>query len=403
MKVLNVVGARPNFVKIASLMAEMRERAGIQPLLVHTGQHYDAEMSDSFFGDLDIPCPDVNLRVPPAGPAAQTAEIMKRLEPVILKQRPDVVLVVGDVNSTLAAALTAAKLGIPVAHVEAGLRSFDRSMPEEINRVATDALSDLLFVTEPSGVENLLNEGRPRSQIFLVGSVMIDTLRSFLTVARRSSALDCLGLSGDHGTGTREKYAVLTLHRPATVDNVKVFQKVWEPLQDIAEKIRIIFPVHPRTRKRLQEAGIEGSSKIRMIPPLSYLRFLHLQSEASLVITDSGGVQEETTTLGVPCLTLRESTERPITVIEGTNTIVGLDPKKIREEAVKVLSGTRKQGRIPRLWDGHAARRIVKILYHHFESDRHSWGFRQRALPGTPSLAIPLARSMPHLPTDLGS
>lgn len=371
MKVLNVVGARPNFVKIAPLLAEMRNQSGIQPLLVHTGQHYELEMSDSFFRDLDIPPPDVNLGVGSASSAAQTAEMMKRLESVMAEERPDVVVVVGDVNSTLAGALTAVKLGIPVAHVEAGLRSFDRSMQEEINRVVTDAISDLLFVSEPSGVENLLKEARSRNQIFLVGNVMIDTLRRFLPLARRSTTLMDLGLAEDHDHAKREKYAVLTLHRPATVDDFEVLSRIWTPLQEIAKEIRIIFPVHPRTKKRLQDLGFNSSliggtahnpRGIQMTPPLSYLQFLHLQSEASLVITDSGGIQEETTALGVPCLTVRENTERPITVMEGTNTVVGLDPKKIREEVDKVLSGKGKQGRIPRLWDGHAAQRIVKIL-----------------------------------------
>ena len=376
MKVMNIVGARPNFVKAAPLLAEMRKQPGFRPILVHTGQHYDPEMSDFFFRDLDIPRPDINLGVGPGSHAGQTAEIMRRLEPVMIEEAPDIVLVVGDVNSTLAGALTAGKQGIPVAHVEAGLRSFDRSMPEEINRVVTDAVADLFFATEPSGVENLLKEGRPRSHIFLVGNVMIDTLKRFLGVARRTPAWADWGLSKGDGSGEHKRYAVLTLHRPGTVDDPKAFRKVWEPLQEIASQIPIIFPVHPRTQQRLKEAGFKNPSTraanasrgIRMIPPLGYLEFLRLQQQASLVITDSGGIQEETTVLGVPCLTVRENTERPITVSEGTNTVVGLDPERIREEARRVLSGKGKHGRLPRLWDGHAAERIVKILHDFLES-----------------------------------
>jgi UDP-N-acetylglucosamine 2-epimerase (non-hydrolysing) len=371
MKVLSVVGARPNFVKIAPLLAEMRRRTQIRPVLVHTGQHYDAEMSDCFFRELRIPQPDFNLGVGEASPTVQAAEVMKRLEPVIIQERPEVVVVVGDVNSTLAAALTAVKLGIPVAHVESGLRSFDRTMPEEINRVVTDAVADVLFVSEPSGVENLLREGQARERIFLVGNVMIDTLRRFLGVARRSATLDWLRLRCGKGSNGTPRYAVLTLHRPALVDHPEVFRKIWEPIVEIAEKMPVIFPVHPRTQKRLRKAGFESSlagqpmrrsAGVRMIPPLGYLQFLRLQSEATLVITDSGGIQEETTALGVPCLTVRDNTERPITVTEGTNTLVGLNPNRLREEARKILSGKGKKGRMPALWDGRCAARIVTVL-----------------------------------------
>jgi UDP-N-acetylglucosamine 2-epimerase (non-hydrolysing) len=394
MKVLSVVGARPNFVKIAPLLAEMRKHQGIQPLLVHTGQHYNPEMSDTFFRDLHIPRPDINLGVGPSNPIAQTAEIMKRLDAVMTKERPDVVVVVGDVNSTLAGALAAVKLGIPVAHVEAGLRSFDRSMPEEINRIITDAVSDLLFVSEPSGVENLLNEGRPRDRIFLVGNVMIDTLISCLPSARRMNTIRELGLIDGRNDDKPKKYAVLTLHRPATVDDPNVLRKIWVLLQDIAREIPIIFPVHPRTQKRLRELGLKalngrgptrGRNGILTISSLGYLRFLHLESEATLVITDSGGIQEETTALGIPCLTMRNNTERPVTVIEGTNTIVGLDPARIREGVYNILSGNCKRGRVPHLWDGHCAERIVKVLCDHFDR-RLKWHLSQT--PGAKSTCV---------------
>lgn len=370
MKILNVVGARPNFVKIAPLLAEMRKHSGIRPLLVHTGQHYDLEMSDFFFQELDIPRPDVNLEVGSASAPRQTAQIMERLEPVLAGERPDLVVVVGDVNSTLAGALTAVKLGIPVAHVEAGLRSFDRTMPEEINRLVTDAISDFLFVSEPSGVENLLKEGRPANRIFLVGNVMIDTLKSCLARARQLEAFDDQELWGDHHSEGPARFALVTLHRPSTVDDAGVLRIIWQALEQIGRAIPVIFPVHPRTRQRLEDLGLEGSrtappvhaNGVRLITPLSYLRFLRLESLATLVITDSGGIQEETTVLGVPCLTVRENTERPITLSEGTNILVGLDPERLKEEAHKILCGKGKQGRAPALWDGQAAQRIVGIL-----------------------------------------
>ena len=371
MKFLSVVGARPNFVKIAPLQAEMRKHAGIRPLLVHTGQHYDLEMSDFFFQELGIPQPDINLEVGSASAARQVAQIMERLEPVLMAERPDLVVLVGDVNSTLAGALTAVKLGIRVAHVEAGLRSFDRTMPEEINRVVTDAISDFLFVSEPSGVENLLKEARPASQIFLVGNVMIDTLKSCLARARQLEPLEDAEIWGESRSGRPARFALVTLHRPSTVDNASVLRVVWQALEEIAKSIPVLFPVHPRTRKRLRDLGVDSlaiapsfahPNGIRLIAPLSYLRFLHLESLATFVITDSGGIQEETTVLGVPCLTVRENTERPITITEGTNTIVGLDPERLKEEAHRILCGKGKQGRTPALWDGQAAQRIVGIL-----------------------------------------
>jgi UDP-N-acetylglucosamine 2-epimerase (non-hydrolysing) len=371
MKVLSVVGARPNFVKIAALMAELQQHPGIRPLLVHTGQHYDLEMSDFFFQELGIPQPDINLEVGSASAACQIAQIMERLEPVLVTERPDIVVVVGDVNSTLAGALTASKLGIQVAHVEAGLRSFDRTMPEEINRVVTDAIADFLFVSEPSGVENLLKEGRPTSQIFLVGNVMIDTLKSCLARARQLEPFADPDIWGQYGSNRPARFALVTLHRPSTVDNAPVFRIVWQALEEISKEIPLLFPVHPRTRNRLRDLGLESppgahpfahSNGIRLISPLSYLQFLHLESLATVVITDSGGIQEETTVLGVPCLTVRENTERPITVTEGTNTVVGLNPERLKEEARQILCGKGKQGRAPALWDGQAAQRIVGIL-----------------------------------------
>ncbi len=396
MKVLNIVGARPNFVKIAPLISEMRKDAGIEPVLVHTGQHYDTEMSDSFFRDLDIPRPDYHLHVRPGSSASQVSEIIGRLELVMVQERPDAVLVVGDVNSTLAGALTAVKLGIPVAHVEAGLRSFDRRMPEEINRVVTDAISDLLFVTEPSGVENLLREGRPRQRIFLVGNVMIDTLKRALSLADGADVVvsEVVAICSTHTSQPR--YAVLTLHRQGLVDDPALFGKIWAVLEEIGHQIPVIFPVHPRTKLRLREMGFRsaadvsqsnGSGGIHMIAPLGYLEFLSLQKQATFVLTDSGGVQEETTALGVPCLTLRENTERPVTVTEGTNKIVGLDPEGIRREVNRLLTGNIKEGRIPKLWDGRAAERIVRILCEHFQTG--GCGYQSEKESRTPASVTP--------------
>ena len=376
MRVLCVVGARPNFVKIAAFLREARKHPTIQALLVHTGQHYDAMMSDTFFRDLGIPRPHTNLGVSAAYSDEPTSEMIKRLQPVLLRERPDVVLVVGDVNSTLAGALAAAELSIPVAHVEAGLRSFDLSMPEEINRISTDAVAALLFASEPSALRNLVLAGYPRERIFLVGNIMIDTLRRFLPVARSSTTLRDLGLDGEGDPRRKRRYAVLTLHRPSTVDDPDVLCRIWEVLNDIGSRIPIIFPVHPRTRQRFQEAGLRslaqedsgaGGSGVRMVPPLGYLQFLHLESEAACVITDSGGVQEETTVLGVPCLTLRENTERPVTVSHGTNTVVGLEPERLRRGVEQILTGNGKQGSVPPGWDGRCAERILRILREYLE------------------------------------
>ncbi|HKV03601.1 MAG TPA: UDP-N-acetylglucosamine 2-epimerase (non-hydrolyzing) [Candidatus Acidoferrales bacterium] len=364
MKIVNVVGARPNLVKIAPLLRAMRERPEIQPLLVHTGQHYDEKLSDVFFRQMSIPEPDVNLEVGSGSQAFQTAEILKRIEPVLREHRPDLVLVVGDVNSTIAASLAAAKLGIPVAHVEAGLRSFDRGMPEEINRVLTDSISDYLFVTEQDGVENLLREGRPRERIYLVGNVMIDALQQFLPIARQSKIGAELGLM--NGNGAFRAFGVLTLHRPSNVDSMETLQGLMGTIEEVSAKLPVIFPVHPRTQQKFEQLSSQRAYRTRMIPPLGYLDFVCLLSHSRLVLTDSGGIQEETTALGVPCLTLRENTERPITVSEGTNQIVGVDPTKIGRAASEILSGKTKTGRVPPLWDGKAAPRIVEILLREF-------------------------------------
>jgi UDP-N-acetylglucosamine 2-epimerase (non-hydrolysing) len=361
MKILSVVGARPNLVKIAPLMRAMqRHPAAIQPVLVHTGQHYDERLSDIFFRQMGIREPDVNLEVGSASHSRQTGEILQRIEPVLIEQKPDLVLVVGDVNSTMAATLAAAKLSIPVAHVEAGLRSFDRTMPEEINRLVTDALADYLFVTEADAVENLLREGRPRERIYLVGNVMIDALRQFLPLAQQSSITTELGLVD--GAAKLLPFAILTLHRPSNVDSEETFNGLLSAVGKIAEKVPVVFPVHPRTQQRLHAGKNSLHPNVRLIPPVGYLDFLCLLSHAKLVLTDSGGIQEETTALGVPCLTLRENTERPVTAAQGTNQIVGLDPTKILAAAHYVLAGKTRAGRIPEFWDGNAAERIVNIL-----------------------------------------
>lgn len=359
MKIANVVGARPNLVKIAPLVREMCKHSEIQPMLIHTGQHYDERLSDIFFRQMGIPQPDVNLEVGSGSHARQTAEILKRVEPFLVEQQPDLVLVVGDVNSTFAASLAAAKLGIQVAHVEAGLRSFDRTMPEEINRVLTDALADYLFVTEEDAIENLVREGRPRERIFFVGNVMIDALRQFLPIAQQSRIGGELGLMDASGF---RPFAVLTLHRPSNVDSVETLGKLLRGIEAIADQLPVIFPVHPRTRQKLSGQQNKNHPQLRLIPPVGYLDFLCLLSRARLVLTDSGGIQEETTALGVPCLTLRENTERPVTVTEGTNQIVGQDPARIIAAAREALAGKPKTGRVPRLWDGHAAKRIVEVL-----------------------------------------
>ncbi len=360
-KVLNIVGARPNFMKIAPIHREMQRRENeFLPLIVHTGQHYDAAMSDSFFEDLGIPAPDFHLEIGSASHAVQTAKIMMAFEPVVLQEKPDWVLVVGDVNSTIACALVCSKLGIKVAHVEAGLRSGDLTMPEEINRLLTDRISDLLLTPSPDGDENLLKEGISEDRIKLVGNVMIDSLFYSLEKSKNSKVREDLNL-------TEKEYAVLTLHRPSNVDEKETFAGILEALTEISSKIPIIFPAHPRTRSRISEFGFEDlieNSNIKLIEPLGYLDFLRLYSGARLVLTDSGGLQEETTALSIPCLTLRENTERPITIELGTNELVGINPEKIKESAFQVLeNAAKKDAKIPPFWDGKTAERICDALY----------------------------------------
>jgi UDP-N-acetylglucosamine 2-epimerase (non-hydrolysing) len=360
MKILSVVGARPNLVKIAPLLREMQKHREIQPVLVHTGQHYDERLSDLFFRQMGIRLPDVNLGVGSGSHASQTADVLRGMETVLKEHQPDVLVVVGDVNSTLAASLAAAKLGIRIAHVEAGLRSYDRRMPEEINRVLTDAISDLLFVTERDAIENLLREGRSRDQIHFVGNVMIDALTQYLPLARQSRVGEDLGLVVN---GEWRPYALLTLHRPSNVDDPERLRELLETIEKIAATLPVVFPVHPRTRQRMLDAGINEHPGVILVPPLGYLEFICLLSWAKIVLTDSGGIQEETTALGVPCLTLRENTERPVTIREGTNQLVGLEPTRIFAAAKEIMNSTTvSTRRIPQYWDGHAAERIINIL-----------------------------------------
>ena len=357
-RVLFVVGARPNFIKAAPLIRAMWQE-GIACELVHTGQHYDQAMSEQFFRDLELPLPDVNLGVGSATHSAQTAQIMLAFEPVLVQRRPDLVLVVGDVNSTLAAALVAAKNGVPIGHVESGLRSFDRSMPEEINRILTDQVSDLLFTTCADADENLRREGIDPAKIHFVGNVMIDALNLHREKAASSGIRERLNLKG-------VPYAVLTLHRPNNVDSVSGWEGILRALREIQNTHAIVFPIHPRSLKNLKSLGLETA--LRTIPnlktaePLGYIDFIGLMMGARFILTDSGGIQEETTALGLPCLTLRENTERPITVTEGTNALVGSDPDRILAAVNSILDGKGPQGRIPRLWDGQASPRIVKVL-----------------------------------------
>jgi UDP-N-acetylglucosamine 2-epimerase (non-hydrolysing) len=373
MKIVLVAGARPNFVKIAPLLREMRRHPDLVPVLVHTGQHYDHALSSQFFADLDIPVPDVNLGVGSGSHAAQTAEVMRCLEPVLESLKPDMVFVVGDVNSTLAAAFTAVKLGIPVAHVEAGLRSFDRKMPEEINRLVTDAISDLLFVTEESGRQNLLHEGIPAEKVHFVGNVMIDTLLSCSSGWTRSSIFSHLGLDA------RLPYAVVTLHRPTNVDNPARLRELLGALEELGRHLPILFPVHPRSKPQLLQCPMGvwlqperekrvPAKGIIYLDPLGYLDCIALMSRARVVLTDSGGIQEETTVLGVPCLTLRENTERPVTVTHGTNRVIGTDPERIVKETAWTLGHPPRPPGSPPLWDGRAAERIVQILLEYGES-----------------------------------
>jgi UDP-N-acetylglucosamine 2-epimerase (non-hydrolysing) len=360
LKILNIVGARPNFMKIAPIVREMRRRKNdFLPLIVHTGQHYDAAMSDSFFTDLGIPKPDYHLEVGSASHAVQTAKIMLAFEPIVLKEKPDWVLVVGDVNSTIACALVCAKLNVKIAHVEAGLRSRDRSMPEEINRILTDAISDLLLTTSEDADENLRGEGVAADKIKFVGNVMIDSLFYNLEKAKSLQVRENLDLAD-------KDYAVLTLHRPSNVDDRKTFGGLLEALISISEKLPVIFPAHPRTKANIEIFGFAEqieNSNIRLIEPLGYLDFMNLYAGAKLILTDSGGLQEETTALSIPCLTLRENTERPITISHGTNILAGTNPVKIKQAAFEILNQPQIQDKkIPPLWDGHAAERIGNAL-----------------------------------------
>ncbi len=355
MQILHVVGARPNFMKAGPVFQALAKRKGIRQAIVHTGQHYDSNMSDVFFRELDIPPPEVNLGAGSGTHARQTAAIMTRLEPLILERKPDLVLVYGDANSTLAAALVCAKLRVAVGHVEAGLRSYDRTMPEEINRVLTDQVSDHLFTPSDDAEGNLLREGVPKENIYFVGNAMIDTLVRLLPKSLkhfdpyRSMVAD-------------RPYGLVTLHRPSNVDDPTTLASIMAALTEISDEVVLFFPVHPRTRQRLESHGAIQTARLHFLDPLSYLDNLALQRHASLVITDSGGIQEESTFLGVPCLTVRENTERPVTITQGTNTLVGRDMQCLKAGVRTILAGKGKKGKTPALWDGHAAERIADVI-----------------------------------------
>ena len=357
--VLHVVGARPNFMKVAPIHRAIAERGALHQILVHTGQHYDVKMSDVFFTDLKLPPPDIHLGAGSGSHAEQTAKVMVELEKVCAGKRPDLISVVGDVNSTLAASLVAAKAMIPLAHVEAGLRSNDRTMPEEVNRIVTDRLADFLLTPSTDADENLRREGVDEGRIFFVGNVMIDSLFTFRERAQKLPTLGQMGLAP-------RKYAVCTMHRPSNVDDPETLYDLLGALGEISRTVPVIFPVHPRTRKILSTADaprpLSDCPQLRLIDPMGYLEFLSLTSQAALILTDSGGLQEEATALEVPCLTLRKNTERPITVTVGTNIIVGTDPERIVAEATKALGGNGKKGRLPERWDGRAAVRIAEIF-----------------------------------------
>jgi UDP-N-acetylglucosamine 2-epimerase (non-hydrolysing) len=354
-----VAGARPNFMKVAPLWSALAKDRGFVLTLVHTGQHFDDSMSGQFFRDLGLPEPDYHLAAGGGSHAQQTAEIMKRLEPVLLERTPRGVIVVGDVNSTVAGALVAKKLGIDVVHAEGGLRSFDRTMPEEINRLVTDAISDVLLVTEQSGVDNLLREGVAPERIHLVGNLMIDSLRRHLSRAMQSDVRQRLGIAD-------QRYGLVTLHRPANVDDDRKRTEILEALSVISQELALLWPVHPRTRARLESGAFALPSKIRLLEPLGYLDFLRLQAESFIVLTDSGGIQEETTVLGVPCLTLRENTERPITIECGTNRLAGTTKASILE-AWRTMLASPPQGVLPPLWDGNAGERCRAVLSGYFK------------------------------------
>jgi UDP-N-acetylglucosamine 2-epimerase (non-hydrolysing) len=408
-KIITIVGARPNFMKAAPIIAAIRDynerlaaaQFSIRNVLVHTGQHYDEAMSERFFADLNIPKPDVHLGVGSGSHASQTAEIMKRFEEVLLRERPDVLVVVGDVNSTLACTLVASKISFDakgtrplIAHVEAGLRSFDRGMPEEINRILTDHVADMLFVTEESGLRNLREEGIPDEKVHFVGNTMIDSLLAFKDQANASDILDRLNLRNrEGGSGSTDgagRYALLTLHRPSNVDQPASLLNILEGLEELSNSCPVIFPAHPRTQKKLIEFGLErffttgngshdgkdssiaqADGRIRMVQPLGYLDFLCLMAHAAVVVTDSGGIQEETTCLGVPCVTVRENTERPITVKVGTNVLAGTSKEGIRQAARQQLS-SKVSGTVPEAWDGKSAQRIVDAIWRAIEKKQSS-------------------------------
>jgi UDP-N-acetylglucosamine 2-epimerase (non-hydrolysing) len=354
-KIIHVVGARPNFMKVAPVVSALNEKSGVVQVLVHTGQHYDANMSEIFFKQLDIPRPDINLEVGSGSHAQQTAQIISGFEAVVLERSPDLVLVYGDVNSTVAAALVCSKLQIPVGHVEAGLRSFDRRMPEEINRLLTDQMADILFTPSTDGNANLLQENVNPDKIHMVGNVMIDTLVRLLPKAGNPTM--------PAGVDGNRRYALVTLHRPSNVDDADNLTNIMQTLEELSDDLAVVFPIHPRTRKRMADLEIKICREtLHLIEPVGYLEFLSLQRNASLVVTDSGGVQEETTFLGIPCLTVRENTERPVTVDLGTNILVGQNMHKLKSEADRILSDNQKRGQIPPLWDGRAGKRIADII-----------------------------------------
>jgi len=361
MKILHVVGARPNFMKAAPVMTALSKRDGITQVLVHTGQHYDENMSEVFFHQLDIPEPDINLEVGSGSHAAQTAEIMTRVETVLLEKKPDMVLVYGDVNSTVAAALVCSKMLIPVSHVEAGLRSLDRTMPEEINRLLTDQISDLLFTPSLDANVNLEREGVAKEKIHLVGNVMIDTLIRLQDLATdiNDPQITQITQKGKDKNG----YALVTLHRPSNVDDPGMLRRIMKTMEEISDELPVIFPIHPRTRQCLHNSQFAiRNPKLHLIDPVGYLEFISLQKQATLVITDSGGIQEEATFLGVPCLTVRENTERPVTVNLGTNTLVGKDMAFLKKEVHRILDGKGKEGTVPPLWDGKSGERIAAMV-----------------------------------------
>jgi UDP-N-acetylglucosamine 2-epimerase (non-hydrolysing) len=369
-KIICICGARPNFMKIAPLMRAFHSSDRFETLLVHTGQHYDENMSKLFFDQLAIPKPDINLEVGSGSHAVQTAQIMERFEPIVLDFKPHYVLVVGDVNSTIACGLVAVKLGVKLVHVEAGLRSFDRAMPEEINRVLTDSISDLLFVTEQSGIDNLKNEGVNSNKAHFVGNVMIDTLLANREKADQSDILARLQLQS-------RKYALITLHRPSNVDNPQCLTSIFNAFAEIQKEMQLVFPIHPRTRKNIEKAGLEemvrSMKNLLLLEPLGYLDFLHLTSNAAVVMTDSGGIQEETTILGVPCMTLRENTERPVTITQGTNRLVHTTTEDILEKYRECTANqSATANATPELWDGKAAERIVQIIAEQYQCETGS-------------------------------